>query len=112
VTALEGVWAELAAGGRGATARAVTDGLLVELDRAARTAGSRLLVVTLSQWMLDSFRHYKPLFEKHGISTADCRHPKFLAKEMQVPVYGHPNATMNAHWATCIEAALQRLDAR
>ena len=109
VAALEGLWASAAAGGRDATGRAVTDRLLVELDRTARTAGSRLLVVTLSQWMLDSGRHYRALFAEHGIAAADCRHPKFFAPEMSVPVYGHPNATMNAHWASCIEAALRRV---
>jgi len=107
---LEGLWANAEAGGRDATGRAVTDRLLVELDRAARAAGSRLVVVTLSQWMLDSGRHYGALLAEQRIAAADCRHPRFFAPEMSVPVYGHPNAAMNAHWASCIEAALQRVE--
>jgi len=109
VATLEGLWADATVGGRGATGRAVTDRLLVELDRAAWTAWSRLLVITLSQWMLDSGRHYRALFDEHGILSADCRHPKFFAPEMSVPTYGHPNATMNTHWASCVEAAIQRV---
>ena len=111
VSTLEGLWAEVAAEGRGTTGRAVTDRLLVELDRNARSAGSRLVVVTLSQWMLGSARHYKALFAEHGITFVDCRHPKFFAPEMSVPIYGHPNAAMNTHWAACIEAAIQRVAA-
>jgi hypothetical protein len=106
IAALERLTADVDARTRTAAARAVTERLLLELDRVVRDAGGRLLVVTLSQWMPGSFGHYGRLLARHGVASADCRHPEFLSPAMQVPGYGHPNATMHAHWAGCIERAL------
>jgi lysophospholipase L1-like esterase len=107
VAVLEDGWTELTARKRGASERAVTDALLVELDRVVREHGARLIVAVLALYIPGNDSHYATVLSEHHIAAADCRRPDFLAPAMQVPYYGHPNATMNAHWAACIEAALR-----
>jgi hypothetical protein len=46
---------------------------------------------------------------KQRIPIVDCTHPEFAAPKMKVPVYGHPNWRMNAHWAECIGGAVGEL---
>jgi lysophospholipase L1-like esterase len=108
VATLEGAWTQFASRGRGASGRAVTDALLLELDRAVRASGGRLIVAQLWYYFPGTEAHYTGFFAEHGVAAPDCRHPRFLAPEMQVPYYGHPNGMINAHWAACIEAAILR----
>lgn len=111
VATLEDGWTELSSRQRAAQDRPVTDRLLIELDRVARAHGARLIVAVLALYIPGSDMHYSALLAQHGIVAADCRHPRFFAPEMQVPFYGHPNATINAHWAACIEGALMAASA-
>jgi lysophospholipase L1-like esterase len=106
VATVERSWAELSARGRSAHARAVTDALLLEIDRVVRSHRGRFLVVVLAQWMPDSVPHYLDLLARHRIAAANCHHPAFLGPMGQVPYYGHPNAAVNALWGACMEAAL------
>jgi hypothetical protein len=106
VATLEGVWASFDAMKRTSQANAVTQKLLLELDSVVRQSGGRLLVALLSQFGPRTMAPFRALLAEHGIPTAECVHQGVWAKEMQVPVYGHPNAEINAYWAGCIAQAI------
>jgi len=89
--------------------REVTEALLVELDRRVRDRGTRLLVPVLAGLQPGTSRQYIAFMERQGIAVADCQHPKFFDPQMKVPGYGHPNARLNAYWATCIGGEMRRM---
>ncbi len=95
---LEWRWFELRSRSRTENESEVTRALLVEMDRASRAAGTHLLVAILmgspsGSGLVRSMR-------EQGIDAVDCTHPR--PGETAVPVYGHPNARVNAYWARCI----------
>jgi hypothetical protein len=106
VAVLEKLWASFDAMKRTSQANAVTKKLLLELDEVVRQSGGRLLVALLSQVGPRRMAPFRALLAEHGIPTAECVHQGVWAKEMQVPVYGHPNAEINAYWAGCIAQAI------
>jgi hypothetical protein len=106
VATLENVWASVDAMKRTSQATAVTQKLLLELDSVVRQSGGKLLVALLSQFGPRSMAPFRAVLAEHSIPTAECVHPGVWAKEMQVPVYGHPNAEINAYWAGCIAQAV------
>ena len=103
VALLEERWAQLQARDRTTQATAATEKLLIELDRVVRAHHGTLLVALLSQFQRNGIQPFRTSLQTHGIATAECLDPGAFAKAMQVPVYGHPNATINTHWASCIE---------
>jgi hypothetical protein len=105
VAMLEKLWASFDAMKRTSQANAVTKKLLLELDEVVRQSGGKLLVALLSQFGPRRMAPFRALLAEHGIPTAECVHQGVWAKEMQVPVYGHPNAEINAYWAGCIAQA-------
>ena len=106
VAVLEQLWASFDAMKRTSQANAVTQKLLLELDKVVRQSGGTLLVALLSQFGPRSMAPFRALLAEHRIPTAECVHQGVWAKEMQVPVYGHPNAEINAYWAGCIAQAI------
>jgi len=82
----------------------VTAEVFRELARVTRASGARLMVAVLEKWGGEYLR----VLESEGIEHVDCSHPDML--EQQVPIYGHPNASVNLHWAECIAAALGKVD--
>jgi hypothetical protein len=106
VAVLEELWASFDAMKRTSQANAVTQKLLLELDKVVRQSGGKLVVALLSQFGPRRMAPFRALFAEHGIPTAECVHQGVWAKEMQVPVYGHPNAEINAYWAGCIAQAM------
>jgi hypothetical protein len=106
VALLEERWAELAAMKRTAEKTAVTENLLLELDYVVQQHGATLLVALLSELERDGLVPYRSLLGARGIATAECVHPGVWSPAMQVPVYGHPDARINAFWAKCIGDAL------
>ena len=106
VATLEKFWASFDAMQRTSQANAVTQKLLLELDKVVRQSGGTLLVALLSQFGPRSMAPFRALLAEHGIATAECVHQGVWAKEMQVPVYGHPNAEIHAYWAGCIAQAM------
>ncbi len=109
VAFLEERWAAIAARARTAEATRVTQRLLVELDEVVRASGGTLLVALLSEFQRGGMQPYRSTLLEHRISTAECMHPGVWSPAMQVPVYGHPNAVINAHWAGCIERVVGRM---
>jgi hypothetical protein len=106
VAVLEQLWASFDAMKRTSQANAVTQKLLLKLDAVVRQSGGRLLVALLSQFGSRTMAPFRALLAEHGIPTAECVHQGVWAKEMQVLVYGHPNAEINAYWAGCIADAI------
>jgi hypothetical protein len=106
VALLERLWASFDAMKRSSQANAVTKKLLLELDEVVRQSGGKLVVALLSQFGPRGMAPFRALLAEHGIPTAECVHQGVWAKEMQVPVYGHPNAEINAYWAGCITQAI------
>jgi len=98
---------ELASRARSLQSTAVTEAVLRDMNATAQAAGSQLLVAVLSNFRPDLHRHYLDYLRAQGIANADCAYPDDGTKRLVVPRYGHPNATVNAYWATCIAAALQ-----
>jgi hypothetical protein len=109
VALLEERWAQLQARERTTQATAATEKLLIELDRVVRAHHGTLLVALLSQFQRNGIQPFRTSLQTHGIATAECLDPGAFAKAMQVPVYGHPNATINTHWASCIERVLAQM---
>ncbi len=89
--------------------RQVTESLLVELDRRARERGARLLVALIAMLHPQATEHYAAFLERHQTAVVNCVHPQFFDPHMKVRKYGHPNARLNAHWATCIGEAMRRM---
>ncbi len=109
VAFLEDRWTRLEAGERTSQEIAVGQQLLVELDAAARRSGGTLLVALLSQFQKKSMQPFRATLGSRHIATVDCVHRGVWQQDMQVPVYGHPNATINEHWARCIAPAMAKL---
>lgn len=92
---------------RASQGRAVTEQLLIEMDRACQRHRSAFFVV-LFEADEEVRSHYMAFVEQHGIKLIDCAHP--LTHEMRVEGDGHPNAKANSLWAQRIAAGLgQRL---
>ena len=91
---------------RSQSAVAVTEALLLEMDRVTRAAGSRLLVVALSGFDPKARDRYMAFLRRSRIDVLDCTYPDDGTRQLLVPDYGHPNATVNLYWASCIQPAL------
>jgi hypothetical protein len=109
VDLLQARGAELAGAPRSSQARPVTRRLLVEMQRRCDEGGVPLLVAVLAQNRAYAAREYLRFLARSGIRAVDCTHPDASDPSMMVPGYGHPNARMNAHWATCAGDALRAL---
>ena len=90
---------ELRTRGRFEQRRAVTDRLILELQRLTRDHGSRLLVPILES-RDEPKAHVKAFTSREGIESVDCTVPN--QAQLQVPGYSHPDRRINAHWARCI----------
>jgi hypothetical protein len=109
VAFLEEQWALLQARQRTSQETEVGQKLLLELDRVTREGGGTLLVALLSQFQKRQMDPFHAVLAEHRIPTANCVHPGVWRTAMQVPLYGHPNATINDYWARCIAPAMARL---
>jgi len=89
--------------GRLSTKRAVTEQILLEMDRVAEKSGAELLVVLLRA-SPKGRKHYLHFLSKHGVAVVDCI--REMTKDDLVPGEGHPNARMNTLWAECIAPAV------
>ncbi len=92
------------AGNRTSQGRAVTERLLIEMNRLVNQHGARLWVVLLHLSPTGK-SHYVEFLERHGIDWIDCAFP--MSREMKVPGEGHPNGKMHARWAECIAAKIR-----
>jgi lysophospholipase L1-like esterase len=108
VRLLEERFAALAAPVRESQARAVTQALLGELDRIAERSDTRLVVAALAV-LEPAKREYEAYAREHGVDLVDCTNREFerLSERLRLPGDQHPNATMNAIWAECLERALR-----
>ena len=86
----------------------MTQALLGEMDRVARSAHARLLVVELAVKHPATKRSYAAYARDHGIDLVDCTNSAFNSfdKRLRLPDL-HPNATMNRVWAECIDRELR-----
>jgi hypothetical protein len=91
--------------GRFDQAERVTELLLEEMDREARSHGARFAVVFLTG-AADRFHHYREYLTSRGISLIDCDRP--LLPTMVVRGEGHPNRLLHEQWAECMAEALHR----
>jgi hypothetical protein len=103
ITFLQSAYARLMARHRTAQRAAVTEQLLLEMQRASESRGADFVVVFLFANAENKAR-YSAFLESHGVSFADCARP--LLPEFQVPADGHPNEKLNAVWADCIAEAI------
>ena len=109
VAYLERLYADWSGAARSAQARAVTERSLLALrDLCARYDVP--FAVVLLQASPPTARHYASFLEQSGIPFADCVVP--IPPQLRVPGEGHPNGTVHAQWAACIEKTLLRPDVR
>jgi len=112
VTFLQHGYAQLLTRRRTAQRGAVTEQLLLQMQRACEANGAELLVVFLYANAENKAR-YAALLQSHDVAFADCARP--LLPAFQVPADGHPNEKLNAVWANCIAESisgrLEQLDA-
>jgi hypothetical protein len=109
VAFLEERYVELRTRRRGATEKSVTQELLRTMLSMIDRMGAKFVVVVLSASDPQATTSYVDFMRSIGIAVVDCTHREFHSLGMKVPVYGHPNSTMNAYWATCIEQYLRSL---
>src|SRR5262249_56392514 len=86
-------------------AERVTELILDEMDREARSHGARFAVVFL-MGAPDRLSHYREYLTGRGIPLIDC--DRRLLPAMVVRGEGHPNRLMHEQWADCMAAALRR----
>lgn len=103
--ALEDLQVRTMTAGRFDHAERVTELLLGEMDREARSHGARFAVVFL-MGAADRLRHFREYLTWHGISLIDCDRP--LLPTMVVRGEGHPNRLMHEQWAACMAEGLHR----
>ena len=110
ISFLQHGYARLAARHRTSQRAAVTEQLLLEMQRACEQNGTELVVVFLFTNAENKAR-YSKLLRSHDVAFADCARP--LLPAFQVPGDGHPNEKLNAAWANCIAEAIEgRLERR
>ncbi len=108
VAFLEDRYADFRTARRAAQGRAVTEALLIEMQRVSLEHGAHLVVVLLSSLTPGTMEHYLGFLKAQKITTFDCSaHPTGLP--FLVPGYGHPNRAVHAHWAGCIARGLNEL---
>jgi hypothetical protein len=104
VAFLEQEYATLEAGNRGDQARAVTEQLLLEMNRYVKQNGARFTVALL-HFSPAAKAHYAKFLESHGVDFVDCAYPMTAA--MRVKGEYHPNGRMNTRFAECIAAKIE-----
>jgi hypothetical protein len=96
-------YASLRARERIAQRAAVTEQLLLEMQRASEAGGADFVVAFLYA-SAENRARYSGFLDQHGVAFADCAQP--LLPAFQVPADGHPNEKLNAIWANCIADAI------
>jgi len=104
ITFLQERYANATGGYRSGQARAVTEQLLIEMQRLAAEHGSRFCVVLL-HWSPESKTHYVEFLSQHNIDFVDCAFP--LTGDTRVHGDHHANGPMNARYAECIAPKLR-----
>jgi hypothetical protein len=104
ITFLQSRYAQLLTRRRTAEREAVTERLLLEMQRACEASGTELLV-TFLYLNSENKARYSELLASHDVAFADCARP--LLPAYQVPVDGHPNEKLNEIWARCIADAIR-----
>lgn len=89
--------------GRESQKRAVTENLLLAMNRLCLEHEAQFVVVLLSA-KGEAKPHYLGFLDTHDIDYIDCAFP--IPPEMRVPGDGHPNATVHGRWTECISAGL------
>jgi hypothetical protein len=84
--------------------RAVTERLLLEMDRLVKRNGARFSVALL-HFTPAAKAHYVKFLEAHGVDFVDCAFP--MTPAMQVRGEYHPNGKMNTRFAECLAAKIQ-----
>jgi hypothetical protein len=84
---------------------AVTERVLLEMDRQAAAHGARLAVALLEFPDPRDQAAVHGFLEARGIPVLDCA--RRLGRGLRVPGEGHPNARMHGEWGDCIAAALR-----
>ena len=103
VAYIENLYMRMTARGRGESQRAVTEAILLEIDRLCAKYNAKFIVTILNADE-DTTAHYKAFLERSRIPLFDCNYP--LTEQMRVPGEGHPNGHMNSLWAECIQEKL------
>lgn len=104
LTLLQETHARLRGKARSTQARAVTQQLMLEMQRLCARHGIRFTVVFL-QASPHAKRQYSEFLAQEGIHFFDCEYP--FSPDMKVRGEGHPNGQMNALWASCLAAQLE-----
>jgi len=99
ITFLEWRYFELEAGDRGSQQQAVTEQLMLEMQRIAEQHSSRFCVVLLHVSPTGR-AHYVDFLERHHIDFVDCAYP--ITDALHVRGEVHPNGVMNQRYADCI----------
>jgi hypothetical protein len=97
---LELQYAKATGAARAAQARPVTERLLLEMNRLAKSRGVRFAVVLL-HGAATSRLHYLAFLQRNHVDVLDCGFR--IRPQLQVPGEGHPNGIANARWARCLE---------
>jgi hypothetical protein len=103
VAFLERVYAGWTGAARVGQARRVTERSLLALRDLCAQHGIPFAVVFL-QASPATARHYAAFLQRSKIPFADCVVP--ITPALRVPGEGHPNGTVNARWAECVEKTL------
>ena len=79
--------------------RAVTEQILLEMNRITEKFSAKFILVMLSA-SDETKSHYMNFSQAHNIRYINCVYPS--TPEMRVAGEGHPNGKMNSLWAACI----------
>lgn len=97
---------------RDAWAEPVTLRLLRTFPAAMRARSARAIVAILHGSEEEGLGRYAAAAARGGAAVVDCRYPGDGAQpHLRVGGTGHPNGIVHAHWARCIEAAIDALAA-
>jgi hypothetical protein len=103
VAFIEKIYMDRKTRGRMSQKTAVTQRILLEMNKVATQHGATFVVVFLSV-RRSTKEHYTAFLRESNIQDLDCGYD--ITDEMQVPGEGHPNGKMNTRWANCISAGL------
>jgi hypothetical protein len=84
--------------------RAVTERLLLEMNRLVRRNGARFCVALL-HFSRAAKVHYMKFLTSHGVDFVDCAYP--MTPAMRVKGEYHPNGKMNTRFAECLAAKIR-----
>ena len=89
--------------GRVSQRRAVTERIILEMDKVSRAHEARFAVVLLHVFNKAA---YIAFLRQSDVAHIDCAYD--IKDDMRVPGEGHPNGEMHSLWARCVSLTLER----